>query len=68
MVAVAFPPLSVAVNVTEVMPCLAVTFTVPVGVPEVDDFTVTVKVTELPKVEGFNEEVSNVEVAAGFTI
>lgn len=36
----------------------------PVGVPVVEDFTVAVKVTEPPRVEGFSEETTVVEVAA----
>jgi hypothetical protein len=41
--------------------------TVPEGVPALD-VTVAVKVTEAPKVDGFREEVSEVEVEAGLTI
>ena len=62
---VAFPLLRAPVP-SVVVPSLNVT--VPVGVPAVEDFTVAVKVTELPKVEGFNEEVTEVEVATLFTV
>ena len=41
--------------------------TVPVGVPPVD-FTVAVKVTDAPNVDGFREETSNVEDFALFTV
>ena len=37
--------------------------TVPVGTPPLE-MTVAVKVTDWPKVDGFREEMTNVEVAA----
>ena len=50
-------------NVVE--PALKVT--VPVGVPP-DEVTVAVKVTDWPKVDGFTDDVSDVEVLAAFTV
>ena len=41
--------------------------TVPVGVPAAAEVTVAVKVTICAKLEGFNEEASDVLVAAGVT-
>ena len=63
-VKVVVPLLSVAVpSVSE--PFLNVT--VPVGVPALD-VTVAVNFTEAPKVDGFSEEVTEVEVVAGLTV
>ena len=42
--------------------------TIPVGVPVVDDFTVAVKVTGCPKLEGFSDDVTAVVVLALFTV
>jgi hypothetical protein len=42
-------------------------FTVPVGVPVVVDFTVAVKVTVVPDVDGFSEDFTVVDVFALFT-
>jgi hypothetical protein len=42
-------------------------FTVPVGVPVVEDFTVAVKVTVAPDVDGFSEDFRVVELFALFT-
>ena len=64
VVKVASPLLSVPVP-SVVVPSLKVT--VPVGVPPVD-FTVAVKVTDAPNVDGFREETSNVEDFALFTV
>ena len=41
--------------------------TVPVGVPEVAAFTIAVNVTACPKVDGFNEDTTAVDVACLFT-
>src|ERR1700680_2716545 len=41
--------------------------TVPVGVPKVAAFTVAVIVTACPKVDGFNEDTTAVDVACLFT-
>lgn len=49
-----------------VAPSMNVTF--PVGVPEIAGVTVAVKVTEVPKVDGFNEDVTAVVLPAGFTV
>lgn len=57
---VALPPLRVPVPSMSV-PSLKVT--VPVGVPPVEE-TVAVKVTAVPKVDGFKDEMSAVEVFA----
>src|SRR6266849_1626054 len=57
---VALPPLSVPMP-SVVVPSLNVTF--PVGVPRVAGFTVAVNVTAVPKVDGFNEDVTDVELA-----
>jgi len=38
--------------------------TLPAGVPVVEDFTVAVKVTFVPEVEGFSEDTIAVEVPA----
>ena len=48
-----------------VVPSLKVT--VPVGVPPVE-VTVAVKVTAAPKVDGFRDEASEVELLACFTV
>jgi len=64
VVYVALPPLSV--NVTVVVSTLTVTF--PVGTPVVADFTVAVKVTELPCFDGLAEELTVVDVAAFATV
>jgi len=42
-------------------------FTVPVGVPVVEDFTVAVNVTVCPEVDGFNEDTTFVELPAFVT-
>ena len=60
----AFPALS-ATEVSVV--ALSLKVTVPAGVPEVA-VTVAVNVTDWSKAEGFAEEVTEVEVAAGFTL
>jgi hypothetical protein len=60
VVYLAIPPLSAPVfNV--VVPSLNIT--VPDGVPAVEDFTVAVNVTDWPKIEGFSEDVNDVEVS-----
>src|ERR1700693_874840 len=61
----ALPLLSVPVPST-VVPSLTVTD--PVGVPVVNDFTVAVKVTGFPCLEGFSEEVTVLDVAAFVTV
>src|ERR1700676_4285798 len=61
----ALPLLSVPVPST-VVPSLNVTD--PVGVPVVNDFTVAVKVTGFPCLEGFSEEVTVLDVAAFVTV
>jgi len=65
LVKVAFPLLSVRVPNT-VVPSLKLTL--PAGMPEVDDFTVAVNVTDRPRVEGFFELTTDVEVGALFTV
>ena len=65
VVKVAFPLLSVRVANT-VVPSLKVAL--PVGTPEVEDFTVAVNVTDRPKVDGFFELTTDVEVGALFTV
>jgi len=57
LVKVAFPLLSVRVPNT-VVPSLKLTL--PAGMPEVDDFTVAVNVTDRPRVEGFFELATDV--------
>lgn len=42
--------------------------TVPVGTPDVADVTVAVNVTDVPKVEGFSDDVTAMEVPARFTV
>ena len=42
-------------------------FTVPPGVPVVEDVTVAVNVTDCPETDGFNEETTLVELFALFT-
>jgi hypothetical protein len=64
VVIAAFPALSATVA-SVVAPSLKVA--VPVGVPEVAGFTVAVNVTALPKVEGFSEDTTAVDVAWRFT-
>lgn len=64
VVNVALPLLSVTVA-SDVVPSLNVT--VPVGVPLVDGFAVAVKVTALPCVAGFSDEITAVVVAALLT-
>ena len=61
---VALPPLSVPVP-SEVDPSLKVT--VPVGVPPLD-VTVAVNFTEAPNVDGFSEDVTDVELVAALTV
>jgi hypothetical protein len=65
VVKLAFPLLSVRVPNT-VVPSLNVAL--PVGMPEVEDFTVAVNVTDRPWVEGFFELITDVEVGALFTV
>ena len=60
IVNIALPLLTVPVPRVE-EPFLKVT--IPVGVPAVD-VTVAVKVTDLPNVDGFNEDATEVEVIA----
>lgn len=61
---VALPLLSVPVpSVVE----LSLKVTVPVGVPP-DDVTVAVKVTDSPKVDGFTDEATEVELVAALTV
>jgi hypothetical protein len=64
---VAFPPVSVAVP-TVVAPFFNVTIPVGVPLPGATVTTVIVKVTDLPSVDGFCEEVSVVELAALLTV
>ena len=64
VVNVALPLLSVPVP-SVVDPSLKVT--VPVGVPPLD-VTVAVNFTEAPKVDGFSEDVTEVELAAALTV
>jgi hypothetical protein len=60
----AFPLASMPVpNV--IVPFLKVT--VPVGVPDVEEFTVAVNVTLWPTPEGLTDDTTDVEVAAFFT-
>ena len=61
-VAKAALPLVRATVANRVVPSLNVAE--PVGIPVVEDFTVAVKVTALPCVDGFSEEATVVEVAA----
>ena len=61
---VATPPLSACEPIFAVP---SMKFTVPVGVPVVDDFTIAVKVTDAPSVDGFSEDFSVVELFALFT-
>ena len=42
----------------------SIKFTVPVGVPVVEDFTVAVNLTVFPEVDGFSEDTTVVEVFA----
>lgn len=62
---IAFPPARVFVA-RVVVPSLNVT--VPVGTPDVADVTVAVNVTDAPKVEGFSDAVTAVEVPARLTV
>jgi hypothetical protein len=64
---VAFPLASVAVP-TVVAPFFNVTVPVGVPLPGATVTTVIVKVTDLPSVDGFSEEVSLVELAALLTV
>jgi hypothetical protein len=61
VVSVALPPFTGLVPNT-VAPSLKVTE--PLGVPEIAAFTMAVKVTLCPNLEGLTEEVSDVEVVA----
>jgi len=61
---VALPPLKVPVPIV-VPPFVKVT--VPAGVPEVKDFTVAVKVTVVPCVDGLSEDAKVVVVFAAST-
>ena len=64
VVRLALPLVSVIVAST-VVPSLKVA--VPLGVPEVEAFTVAVNVTAVPCFDGFNEETRVVEVGALLT-
>ena len=64
---VAFPLTSIAVP-TVVAPFFNVTVPIGVPLPGATVVTVIVKVTDLPNVEGFSNEVNVVELDALFTV
>jgi hypothetical protein len=68
VVNVAFPPLRVIVPSVGGVEALSWNVIVPVGATVVDDVTVAVKVTGTPRFDELFEEMTEVELAALFTV